>query len=133
MIQGVQVEGLNRFARAMRKVDASFPARLRAGFNESARIVAEEARTSVPKKSGTLAGTIRASSTTRHARVSMGGARAPYAGFIEFGGHVGRNKSVHREYIAGGRYLFPAFKNKRTEVEVAMSAMVRRLIEGTNG
>lgn len=129
MIRGVQVEGLNKFARSMRKVDATFPARMRAGLNLAAAEVAAEARSRVPKKSGTLAGTIRPSSTTRQARVSMGGKRAPYAGFIEFGGNVGRKKSVHREFIPGGRYLFPAFKDKRKQVEVLLAATLKRLIE----
>lgn len=129
MISAIRVEGLNRFSRSMRKVSADFPKRMRASLNETAKIVATEARARVPKKDGTLAGTIRPSSTTRMARVSMGGAKAPYAGFIEFGGRVGRNKSIKREFIKDGRYLYPAFFAKRDAVQHKLSSEIGRLIE----
>jgi hypothetical protein len=113
---GIQVEGLKEFRNAVRAMDRSFGPELRRALNEAADIVVRDAKASVPVRSGRLASTVRASSTQNQARISMGGAKAPYAGFIEFGGNVGRKDSVKRPYRAGGRYLFPAFERNRDRV-----------------
>lgn len=31
-------------------------------------------------------------------------------GFADFGGKVGKNRSIHRRYIKGGRYLYPTVR-----------------------
>lgn len=36
------------------------------------------------------------------------GSGVPWYNFADFGGRVGRNKSVSRPFIKGGRWLFPA-------------------------
>lgn len=52
-----------------------------------------------------------------------------YYGFFDFGGRVGRNRSIVRKYIRGGRYLFPAMQKIgiRRQAEMAAEKAVRNL------
>lgn len=129
MLKGVEVQGLREFSRALKRAEVGLPKELRKGMNDIARTVADDARRSVPVESGALAKSIRPSSTTRVGRVSMGGARVPYAGFIEFGGSVGRNHSTKRTYVRDGRYLRPAYERNRARVQAEMVTLVDRLIQ----
>lgn len=56
--------------------------------------------------------------------------QVPYQGFIEFGGRVGRNKSVVRPFVRKGRYLFPAAERERAlivaDLEDAIGDLIRR-------
>ena len=62
------------------------------------------------------------------ATVSEGSARFPYVGWLEFGGWVGwrgiphRN---HREWIRGGRYLFPTLRTVYPGLETRMHEGLR--------
>jgi hypothetical protein len=68
--------------------------------------VAGAVRGTVPHDSGTLSGSVRTSGTRTGGSVRMGRASVPYAGWIDFGG--GRPDGSSREFVADGRYLFPA-------------------------
>ena len=57
---------------------------------------------------GALAADVRSNATRTGATVRMGRARIPYAGWIDFGGTRKRPFDASREYLAGGRYLYPA-------------------------
>lgn len=46
-----------------------------------------------------------------HGPVITAGAGVPWYGFADFGGKVGPNKAIHRTYIKGGRWLFPAVRD----------------------
>jgi hypothetical protein len=70
---------------------------------QAADPVANVARNAIPHESGTLAGDVRVSSARSGASVRVGRASIPYAGPVDFGGWPGE-----REYVAAGRYLFPA-------------------------
>ena len=99
---------------------------IRKALNEVAQVVVDEAKSSVPVRSGRLAGSIRAQSSQSSAKVVMGKANVPYAGFIEFGGWVGRNKMTKRNFIREGRYLYPAFiKHARRLNPMAMEVLSR--------
>jgi phage gpG-like protein len=60
----------------------------------------------------------------------MGSDAVPYAGFIEFGGRVGRNKTVSRPFVRQGRYLFPSAEQEREPIvrtlEQSLDALIRR-------
>ena len=55
----------------------------------------------VPRVTGRLAASVTSDPASHGARVSIGNAGTPYAGWIEFGGTRGR------PYISEGRYLYP--------------------------
>lgn len=69
----------------------------------AAEPIAAATRGSVPHASGSLTGSVRVTASRSGAAVRMGRASVPYAGPVDFGGWPGE-----REYIASGRYLFPA-------------------------
>lgn len=129
MLKGVEVQGLREFSRALKKADRDLPKEMRAGLNDIARTVSEKAKSSVPKRSGRLANSIRPTSTPKMGRVSMGGARVPYAGFIEFGGRVGRGKSVVRAFVKDGRYLRPAYEASQQRVRREMEDLLERIVK----
>jgi hypothetical protein len=43
--------------------------------------------------------------------VVRAGDDVPWYGFADFGGRVGRKRSIIRKYIKGGRWLFPAVRD----------------------
>jgi hypothetical protein len=75
----------------------------------AAQPVADQTRSSLPQvetsehPAGTMAADVRISATRSGAKVSMGRKSLPYAGPLEFGGWP-----HGRQFIANGRYLFPA-------------------------
>lgn len=129
----IQILGLREFRRQLRAADAQLPRELRKVFNTAAAAVVGEAKAQVPRRSGALAGSIRARSTQTSGQVVMGTTRVPYAGFIEFGGHVGKGRkgrgtgSVSRPVIKTGRYLYPAFLRHQMTVLAAMENGLRAL------
>ena len=59
-------------------------------------------------KPGALLGSVRVYSTKTGAGVRMGGAKTSYAPWIEFGGTRRQPWESHRDFVARGRYLYPA-------------------------
>lgn len=112
----IQVVGLRQLSRGLRQLDAEFPKQLRLALNEAADIVVAEARSTVPRRTGALANSIRSASTRTAAGVKGGSKKVPYFGFIEFGGKVGRRDSVKRPFVREGRYLWPAIIDRREEL-----------------
>jgi hypothetical protein len=107
----VGIVGLRALSRDVHRLTDDRSSALYAGMKAAGKAAAEPvaaaARATVPRDGDVLAETIRTSATRTGATVRMGSAAAPYAGWVEFGGTIhGRNAS--REYIAAGRYLFPA-------------------------
>lgn len=105
----VSIEGYDELASGTRrlaeKIDAAAPKR----FEGIAQQVADQVRSEVPVVSGALAASVTAETQDGQAIVGLGEG-VPYAGWIEFGGprEGGRNAIAEREYIAHGRYLYPA-------------------------
>lgn len=130
MSVAVKVEGLREFQRNLKKLDSDLPKALRLALNDAADVVVSDARSLVPRRSGRAAGTIRAKSTQRVARVSEGGSRAPYMPWLDFGGRVGRRNSVIRRVLPEGRYLYRAYFDHRDQfkerLNEALLDVVRR-------
>jgi hypothetical protein len=102
----VGIVGLRALLRDFQKMggDASplYPA-LKAAGRAAASPVAAATRSALPHQTGTLAGDVRVTASRTGATVRVGRKPIPYAGPVDFGGYPGE-----REFIAGGRYLFPA-------------------------
>lgn len=111
--QAIRVDGLAEFSRSLRKLDSDLPKALRMALNEAADTIVQESRKRVPKRSGRAANTIRAQSTRTMARVVGGGRRARYYPWLDFGGRVGKHKSVRRPFYKEGRYIYKAFHDHR--------------------
>jgi len=112
----IKITGLKELQKSLKQMDGESQKKLRLIFNKAMDIVITEARPNVPRLTGKLVSTLKARSGQRDARIAFGGRKAPYAGFAEFGGAVGRNKSVKRPFIKSGRSLYPAFKRRYPQV-----------------
>lgn len=121
----VSITGLNEAVASFRLLGTEAQKALKANLSIAAEPVRATAERSLPKRSGKLAGSVktRVSASARRTTVSvrMGGARTPYAGWIEFGGVIrgagrGRNQNITREFHRDGRYLNPALDTHRHQV-----------------
>ena len=124
----IHVSGLREFNRNLRAIDRDAPKGLRKAGNDAAALVVKAAKPRVPtgpSAGGHALSSVRASSTRTAARVSEGSKRFPYMAWLDFGGRVGRNRSVHRPFVKRGRYLWPAFVDERPAVQ---SELERALI-----
>jgi hypothetical protein len=82
---------------------------IRAAGKETVEPVAALTRERLPHGTGALAGSVRSSGTRTGGAVRYGSKTRPYAGWVEFGGS--RPDGSSREYVATGRYLFPAARD----------------------
>lgn len=116
----IDVRGLREFRAGLRRVHAGLPRAVRQVANRAAEIVVNEARPRVPSgppARGHALSSIRTASTQSRGRVKGGGARYPYYPWLDFGGRVGPGGSVERTRLRAGRYIYPAFVDKREEVQ----------------
>lgn len=123
----IKVSGIVDLQKALRQIDKDLPKELAAGLAEAATIVADEARAHVPRRSGAAAASIKVKKQQRGAALAVGGTVAPYYPWLDFGGAVGRNKSVRREVIKGGRYIYPALKQKDEQVKQKVDEVLERM------
>lgn len=124
--EAISIRGLQEFVRALRKVNTDLPKELRVALNQGADLVVEWARPRVPSRSGRARRSLRVSSTRTAARVTGGGARVPWYPWLDFGGRVGRKRSVHRAFLPSGRYIFPGYAARQDEVQ---DEVVRALLD----
>lgn len=116
----ISVEGLAEFNRGLRELDSEAPKQLRIALNGAADVLVQRTLPLIPHRTGAAARSLKAKSTRTSARVSMGGRRAPYMPWLDFGGRTGRRKSVERPFYSEGRYLYPTLRRVRPEVEAAL-------------
>lgn len=120
LIKPIKVDGLKEFQRALKTLDGESQKRLKVVLDDVSKVVAQAAARRVPHRTGRAAASLRAQSSQREARVVGGSKKIPYYGFLDFGGRVGRNKSVARPFVKSGRYLWPAVAANRTSLEKAL-------------
>lgn len=117
MAEAVRVTGLREFRKAVGQVDAELPKAVRIALNAAAETVVDAAVPDIPRESGDAARSVKPRSTGTAVRVVAGGNKAPYYPWLDFGGGVGRNKSVRRKFYSDGRYLYIAYYDKRASGE----------------
>lgn len=113
----VSIDGLAEFNRGLRKLDSEAPKGLRIALNSAADVLIARTQPLIPRRTGRAAKSLVARSTRTSARVAVGGRRAPYYPWLDFGGKTGRNKSVDRPFYREGRYLYPTLRRVRPEIE----------------
>lgn len=118
-IDTVKIHGLKEFSKDLRKLDSDLPKALRIALNEAAEVVVDEARPKVPTLTGRARKSIRPRSTRTAVRVAGGGKRVPYYPWLDFGGRVGRRRSVTRPFLKEGRYIYAAYFAKSASGEFA--------------
>lgn len=125
--QTIQVKGIRDLQRALRDIDRDLAKQLGEGLAEVADIVAKTARPLVPVKTGRAASSMKVRKTQRAASLAVGGTKAPYFQWLEWGGRTGRNKSVVRPFIPIGRTIYPTVKEKDAEIKNKLDEVLRRL------
>ena len=109
MAEPIRIDGLRAFSRSLRKVDRDLPKGLRVALNHAVDVVIDAAIPHIPRRTGRAQASVKAKSTRTTARVGAGSAKAPYYPWLDFGGRVGRNRSVKRPFFQDGRYLYPTY------------------------
>lgn len=120
MVEPIRIQGLAEFMRGVKRVDRDLGKAFRVAANNAASSVVDDAKSSVPSgppKGGHSSSSIKARSTQTQVRVSAGSKRFPYYAWLDFGGRVGRRKSVVRPYRRSGRYLWASFSRNRPQLE----------------
>lgn len=131
MEQRIAVGGLAQLSRGLKAVDAAAPKQLRLALNEAAQLLVDEARPKVPAVSGAARRSMVARSTRTSARVAVGGKKAPYFPWLDFGGE-GRVKGrpAGRPFIREGRYIYPALARIRPQIEAQLQESISAVIRG---
>lgn len=120
-IEPIKITGLAEFNRDLRKIDADLPKTLRQVQNLGAQLVVDWARPRVPLgATGRTRKSVRATSTRIVSKVTGGGARVPWYPWIDFGGRVGRKRSVARPFDKNGRYIYPGYHANREAIRKAL-------------
>lgn len=134
---GVQVEGLKELRRDLRKVEAADElVDVRTALKGAAGIVATEAQTRVPVRSGRARKSIRPLVSGNAAFVAGGKKAVPYYGWLDFGRRTpirGRSRTVGPWKLSGagpkqGRFIYPALAAKGQEVADAVASGVERAL-----
>lgn len=121
----IAIKGLKEANRSLRAIDKEAPKGLRLALNEAANLLIDRTRPLMPKRTGKAARSLKAKSTRTSARISMGGRLAPHTPWLDFGGRVGRKRSVVRPFIREGRYLYPTLRRERDDIEkILQSSLV---------
>lgn len=121
---------------ALRRRLASVHHALPEGVDEIAQDVADLmaifARKKVPlgpARNGHVRTTLRGTTRNGTPVVEGGDAAHPYYGWLDFGGHVGPNRSVYRKKIAEGRYIYPTLRERRSQIDDQMSHGLEELLQ----
>lgn len=124
----IRIDGLKELQAALKRVDGETQKQLRVVFNDAVEIIAADARRKVPSRSGRARASVKAQSGQREAKVVGGSKRVPYYPWLDFGGKVGRDRSVTRRWEPDGRYLYPSWRRNRDEVHKALEAGLTKVI-----
>jgi hypothetical protein len=121
----VAVSGLKEFRKGLKELDSSLPKGLRVAMNESSTFLIDKTRPDIPRRSGRAADSLKARSSQSAVRIAVGGRRAPYYPWLDFGGATGRNKSAKRPFLTDGRYLYPKLREHReTFQQILQNALI---------
>jgi hypothetical protein len=119
----VKVEGLDEFRRALDTMRSGLPKMVQVALGEVLGEVVDYARPRMPKRTGRAAQSLKAKASAKTASVSMGGASAPYAPWLDFGGEGKRKgRPPGRPFLKEGRYVYKALAVRQNDIDDIMSA-----------
>lgn len=125
----VSVTGLAQLSRGLRAIDAQAPKELRLALNQAAQMLVDEAGPKIPQKSGAARRSLVARSTRTSARVAVGGKKAPWFPWLDFGGQgrkAGRPSA--RPFIGEGRYIYPTLRQIKPRIEAQLQESISAVI-----
>jgi hypothetical protein len=132
----IKVEGLRALRKRLRKADREGRVRLKAASNAAGQIIVDTAKPRVPLgpgKGGHARSSVKVASTNNQARVQAGGKKYPYFPWLDFGGRVGPKRKTHRPFLTEGRYIWKAFDEKRSEIEVVLEREMQIVADSIEG
>jgi hypothetical protein len=112
----IEIKGLAQLSRALRKMDSEAPKGLRLVQNDAANLIVDKTRPLIPHRTGAAAKSLKAKSSRTLTRIAVGGNRARYYPWLDFGGKTGINRSVDRPFYKEGRYLYPTLGKNKAEI-----------------
>lgn len=121
----IRVQGLAEFSRGLRKISADAPKGLRIALNASADSLIRKTLPLIPRRTGAASKSLRAQSTRTSVRIAVGGNRARYYPWLDFGGRTGRHRSVRRPFLKEGRYLYPTLGRMGGEIAEELDQALR--------
>lgn len=125
----IAVGSLAQLNRGLRAIDAGAPKELRLALNSAAQLLIDEVRPTVPSVTGAAGRSMVARSTRTSARVAVGGRKAPYFPWLDFGGQgraAGRPSA--RDFLREGRYVYPGLRRIRARVEKQLHESISAVI-----
>lgn len=130
----VQVEGLARLRRQIRRLDPEIDKALRDELKAVGEVVAADARARVPVRSGRARASIKVSVNSKGVFIKGGTPkRVPYYGWLDFGGRLqssrGRRNQQDRPKRKHGRYIYPAIYANRSRTVRAVERATDRAIK----
>lgn len=126
----IKVSGLPEVRRALRRLEGDLPDAVHDASERVAKMIIDDAKPRVPTgpgNNGHVRSSFKVVSSAGGAIARAGGARWPYLQWLEFGGRVGRKKSVRRKRMKEGRYLWVALANKRGQITDVMRDELAKL------
>ncbi len=123
----VRVRGGAKLMAELGVFGKSLPRVVKQAAREAAQPVARDAKAAMPTgpaKGGHARSSIRVATSRGGVAIRGGGGRFQYYPWLEFGGRVGRNKSVYRTRIKAGRYLYPSLVANRPAIERNMNRLI---------
>jgi len=124
----IKIDGLRDVTRSLKAMDPEAAKQLKIVLNDAAQIVVNVARPRVPSITGNARASIVVRSTARESRVRVGGPKAPYYPWLDYGGKTGRNKSVVRKFERRGRYLYPAYGDQMGNIQKLLAKRLTLII-----
>lgn len=121
---GFQVEGARTLRRTLKAAGDSL-GDLKAAHGAAGAIVLPRAKTSAPRRSGALAGNVRASAGATALTLRAGGARVPYAGPIHWG--------WRKRNIAAQPFIAEAVSDTQPAIVRVYEAAVNRIVNRIRG
>lgn len=116
----VSMRGLAEFKARLARVHAGSTPAIRRVADDAAQLVVNRTRPRIPigpAAGGHVRSTLKVASSARSVRVAYGSSRFPYAGWLDFGGRVGRHRSVYRPWIHEGRYVWRSYAELQSRVQ----------------
>jgi hypothetical protein len=125
----IEVGGLAALSRGLKAVDSGAPKELRIALNSAAELLVEHVKPKIPQVTGASRRSLVARSTRTSARVAVGGKKAPWFPWLDFGGQ-GRVKGrpAAREFLREGRYVYPTLRQIRPKIEQQLQDAITTVI-----
>lgn len=133
----VKVTGAKELRRSIRQIEDAaakkgMQGELKTAYRTAARVVEIAAKGEAPKRSGRLAGTIKAKGTTTGAAVTAGGTkRVPYAGPIHWGwpSRPNRPRGWRGGPISANKFMVRAAMDSRDVVKEVLEDELNKVLK----